>query len=265
MRSCPRPILSQPYLAYAEAASGNGPGRRRRRHHRRRSGPRRRAGDVGLGRLGGAAGRPRRRGRLRRLAVRHPGRQLAHRRGRPPATPSRAGTPTCTAAGRSCRTVERCASSTPARGRRSSRCPPRAATRWCGSPPTAGWRPWPPTPMPDTPGVDLYTVDTGAHVRVEDGDPYSYGWTALSQLLQRHPGRRPHRVLSGGDPCHTQPLPDGVSARRVWSGWAASSTRAEQVSGRSLSITCRFRAPPAPYVVNTCPGTVRGPDERDPP
>ena len=64
-------------------------------------------------------------------------------------------------------------------------------------------------PMPDTPGVDLYTVDTGAHVRVEDGDPYSSGWTALSQYYSvTQDGVL--TCLSGGDPCHTQPLPDGV-------------------------------------------------------
>ena len=64
-------------------------------------------------------------------------------------------------------------------------------------------------PMPDTPGVDLYTVDTGAHVRVEDGDPYSSGWTALSQYYSvTQDGVL--TCLSGGDPCHTQPLPDGL-------------------------------------------------------
>ena len=122
---------------------------------------------------------------------------------------SRAGTPTCTAAGRSCRTVERCASSTPARGRRSSRCPPRAATRWCGSPPTAGWRPWPLTRC-RTHQASTSTPWTPAHTSVvEDGDPYSSGWTALSQYYSvTQDGVL--TCLSGGDPCHTQPLPEGL-------------------------------------------------------
>ena len=119
-------------------------------------------------------------------------------------------------------------------------------------------------PMPDTPGVDLYTVDTGAHVRVEDGDPYSSGWTALSQYYSvTQDGVL--TCLSGGDPCHTQPLPDGPAAR----GSGPAGRRGLRKLSKFLVDPCRspvdFWAPPAPYVVNTCPGTFRGPDERDPP
>ncbi len=64
-------------------------------------------------------------------------------------------------------------------------------------------------PMPDTPGVDLYTVDTGEHVRVEDGDPYSSGWTALSQYYSVTQDGVV-TCLSGGPLCHTQPMPDGL-------------------------------------------------------
>jgi hypothetical protein len=62
-------------------------------------------------------------------------------------------------------------------------------------------------PMPDTGGADLYTVDTGGHVRVA-GDPYASGWTPMGQYYSV----TEDGILScvaGGDPCFTQPLPDG--------------------------------------------------------
>ena len=63
-------------------------------------------------------------------------------------------------------------------------------------------------PMPDTGSVDLYTVDSGAHVRV-DGDPYASGWTPLSQYYSVTQDGVVSCV-SGEDPCSTQPLPDGL-------------------------------------------------------
>ena len=63
-------------------------------------------------------------------------------------------------------------------------------------------------PMPDSKGVDLYTVDTGAHVRVE-GDPYASGWTALGQYYSVT-ADGVVGCYSGGAECAAQPLPDGL-------------------------------------------------------
>ena len=52
-------------------------------------------------------------------------------------------------------------------------------------------------------------MDTGAHVRVEDGDPYSSGWTALGQCSSVTQDGVLTLCSPGADPCHTQPLPDG--------------------------------------------------------
>ena len=63
-------------------------------------------------------------------------------------------------------------------------------------------------PMPDTRGVDLYEVDTGTHV-VVDGDPYASGWAWLGQYYSVTQDGIV-TCLAGGPLCHTQPLPDGL-------------------------------------------------------
>ena len=209
MRSCPRPTLASPTsrtptrrAATSRSSSSTSP-----------PAPKRPASTC-RGCRTGAAGRRRRSPSTARTSssARSPATHVVNwrtgevddQRRRPGRVPRRARRP-----GGRAGPYERRGSSTPAPGRRSSRCRPRAATRWCGSPPTAGWRPWPPTRCRTHRSVDLYTVDTGAARPGRGRRPVRVRLDRAEPVLQRHPGRRRHLPVGRGR-CHTQPLPDGL-------------------------------------------------------